>query len=119
MVRGEHGIYIYRVRGLARDGRTNGGGEHQVLGRSDWIGGCRGGGIKGACLVAARLFCVFCLSCFSFSVCRRGFQAVLRTRPSSLFILFGCICISIASVMRRSEYIVLAECSLVSCSLMM
>jgi hypothetical protein len=89
MVRGEHGIYI-TVSGLAQDGRTHGGGEHQVLGRSEWIGGCVGGGIKGACLVAARLLCVFCLSCFSFSVCRRGFQAVLRTRPSSLFILFGC-----------------------------
>jgi hypothetical protein len=42
-------VCIYTVSGLARDGRTNGGGEHQVLGRSEWIGG--GGGIKGACLV--------------------------------------------------------------------
>jgi hypothetical protein len=32
---------------------------------------------KGACVVAARLLCVFCLSRFSFSVCRRGFQASL------------------------------------------
>jgi hypothetical protein len=31
-----------------------------------------------------RLLCVFCLSSFSFSVCRCGFQAVLRTRPSSV-----------------------------------
>jgi hypothetical protein len=52
-------VFIYTVSGLARDGRTNGGGEHQVLGRSEWMGGCRGGGIKGACLVAARLLCVF------------------------------------------------------------
>jgi hypothetical protein len=72
-------VFIYTVSGLARDGRTNGGGEHHVLGRSEWMGGCGGGGIKGACLVTARLLCVFCLSHFSFSVCRRGFQAVLRT----------------------------------------
>jgi hypothetical protein len=81
--------------------------------------GVEGGSIKEAGPVAVRLLCMFCLSRFSFSVCRRGFQAVLRIRPSSLFILFGCICISIASLMRRSEYPVLAERSLVSCSLMM
>jgi hypothetical protein len=41
-------VFIYNVLGLARDGRTNGGGEHQVLGRSEWLGGCGEGGIKGA-----------------------------------------------------------------------
>jgi hypothetical protein len=40
--------FIYTVSGLALDGRTNGGGEHQVLGRCV---GVEGGGIKGACLV--------------------------------------------------------------------
>jgi hypothetical protein len=92
----EKGAWYYVCR--VRDGRANGGGGHQVLGRSESISGCGGGGIKGACLVAARLLCVFSLSRFCFSVCRSGFQAVLRTRPSSLFILFGCICISIASL---------------------
>jgi hypothetical protein len=81
--------------------------------QSGWVG-VEGGGIKVACLVAARLLCVFCLSRSSFSVCRIGFQAVLRTRPSSLFILYGCICISIASLIRRSEYVVLVERSLAS-----
>jgi hypothetical protein len=66
-VKGERGIYIYTVSGLVRDGRTNVGGEHQVLGRLEWAG--RGGGIKVACLLAARLLCVFCLSRFLFSVC--------------------------------------------------
>jgi hypothetical protein len=50
MMRRERGIYVCRVR----DGRAHGGGEHQVLGRSESIGGCGGGGIKGACLVAAK-----------------------------------------------------------------
>jgi hypothetical protein len=29
--------------------------------------------------VADRLLCMLCLSRYSFSVCRRGFQAVLRS----------------------------------------
>jgi hypothetical protein len=37
-------VFIYSVSGLARDGRTNGGGEHQVVGRSEWMGGCGGEG---------------------------------------------------------------------------
>ena len=52
------------------------------VGRSGWRGG-----IKEVCQVAVGLLCVVCLSRFSFSVCRRGFQAVLRIRPSSLFML--------------------------------
>jgi hypothetical protein len=78
--------------------------------------GVEGGGIKEACLVVDRLLCMFCLSRFSFIVFRRGFQGVLRTRLSSLFILFGCICISIASLMRWSEYPILAERSFLSLS---
>ena len=53
--------------------------------------------------VADRLLHEVCLSRFSLSMCKRGFQAVLRIRPSSLFMLLGCISISMASLMRRSE----------------
>jgi hypothetical protein len=64
-----------------------------------WVG-VEGGGIKEACLVADR--CMLRLSRFSFNVseselrllyfilCRRGFHALLRCKPSSLFMLFGC-----------------------------
>jgi hypothetical protein len=107
------------VPGFVRDGRTNRGGRLQVLGGSEWMGRCGGGGIRDVCLVAVGLLCTVRLSRFSLSVCRRGFQAVLRIRLSSLFILFGCISISIVSLMRRSEYHVLAERSLVSCNLIL
>ena len=91
----------------------------QVVGGTEWVGRSGVGGIKDACQVAVGLLCIVCVSRFSLSVCRRGFQAVLKIRPSSWFILFGCISVSIASLMRRSEYPVFAERSLVSCSLMM
>ena len=78
-----------------------------------------GGGIRDACQGAVGLLCIVWLSHFSLSVCRRGFQALLRIRPSSLFMLFGCISISMASLMKRSLYPVFAERSLVSCNLMM
>ena len=61
------------------------------------------GGIKDVCPVTVGFLCVVCLSCFSLSVCRRGFQAELRIRPSSLFMLFGCISISMASLIQGSE----------------
>jgi hypothetical protein len=51
------------------------------------------------------------------SECRRGFQDLLKVRPSSLFMLCGCISSSMASLMSRSMYLVLAERSFVSCSL--
>jgi hypothetical protein len=86
----------------------------QVVGALEWISGCGGGGIKWLCPVGAGLVCIVCLSRLSLSLCRSGFQAVLRISPSSLFILFGCIFISMASLMRRSEYPVFAERSLVS-----
>jgi hypothetical protein len=76
-----------------------------------------GGGIRDAYQVAVRLLCVEWLARFSLSVCRRGFQVLLRIRPSSLFILFGCISISMASLMSRSLYLVFAVRSLVSCRL--
>jgi len=38
------------------------------------------------------------------SLCRRGFQDLLKVRPSSVFILCGCISSSIASLMSRSTY---------------
>jgi hypothetical protein len=61
--------------------------EAQVVGSPEWISGCGGGGIKQRCQVGAGLVCVVCLSHFSLSVCRSGFQAVLRISPSSLFML--------------------------------
>jgi hypothetical protein len=51
------------------------------------------------------------------SLCRMGFQDLLKVRPSSLFILCGCISSSVASLMSRSMYPILAERSFVSCSL--
>jgi hypothetical protein len=90
--------------GFARGGRTNRGGRHQVVGGSEWTGRCGGGGIKDACQVEVGLLCIVCSSRFSLSVCRRGFQAVLRIRPSSLFMLFGFISISMTPLMRLSVY---------------
>ena len=58
------------------------------------------------------------LSRFFLRMCNRGFKDLLSVRPSSLFLLNGCISISMASLMRRSMYLVLAERSLVSCSRM-
>jgi hypothetical protein len=55
----------------------------------------------------------------SLSLCKSGFQDLLRVRPSSLLMLCGCISISIASLMRQSMHPVFAERSSVSCSLMM
>jgi hypothetical protein len=57
-------VFIYTVSGFVQDGRANGGGRHQVLGGSEWIGRCGGGGIKEACLVAVR-FCVVCSEVYS------------------------------------------------------
>ena len=82
---------------FARAGRTNRGGGHQVVGGSEWVRRCGGGGIRETCQGAVGLLCIVWLSRFSLSVCRRGFQALLRIRPSSLFMLFGCISISMAS----------------------
>jgi hypothetical protein len=55
----------------------------------------------------------------SLSLCRRGFQDLLKVRPSSLLMLCGCISSSVASLMSRSLYPVLSERSFVSCSLIM
>jgi hypothetical protein len=50
----------------------------------------------------------------SVSLCRRGFQDLLKVRPSSLLMLCGCISSSVASLISPSMYPVLAERSLVS-----
>jgi hypothetical protein len=52
----------------------------------------------------------------SLSLCRRGFQDLLKVRPSSV-LMFGCISSSMASLMSQSMYLVLAKISLVPCSL--
>ena len=59
--------------------------------------------------VAGQNYCVIGGCLLSLSLCRRGFQDLLKVRPSSLFILCGCISSSIASLMSRSMYPVLAE----------
>jgi hypothetical protein len=69
--------------------------------------------------MAGQNYCVVGGCLVSLSLCRRGFQDLLKVRPSSLFILCGCISSSIASLMSRSMYPVLAERNFVSCSLMM
>ena len=61
-------------------------------------------------------YCVSGLSP-SLSRCRRGFQDLLKICPSSPFKLSGCISRSMASLMSRSLYLVSAERSTVSCSL--
>ena len=76
-----------------------------------------GGGIREGCPVTVRLLCTGRLSRLFLRMCNRGFQDLLRVRPSSLFMLNGCISISMASLMSRTMYLVLAERSLVSCSL--
>ena len=69
--------------------------------------------------MAGQNYCVVGGWLLSLSLCRRGFQNLLKVRPSSLFILCGCISSLIASLMNRSMYPVLVERSLVSCSLIM
>ena len=63
-------------------------------------------------------YCVVGGCLLSLILCKGGFQDLLWVRPSSLFMLCGCISISIVSLMRRSMYPVFVESSLVSCSLM-
>ena len=64
-------------------------------------------------------YCVLGGCLLSLSLCRRSFQDLLKVRPSSLLMLCGCISSSIASLMSRSMYPVLAERSFVSCSLIL
>ena len=59
--------------------------------------------------MAGQNYCVVDGCLLSLSLCRRGFQDLLKVRPSSLFILCGCISSSVASLMSRSMYLVLAE----------
>jgi len=54
---------------------------------SRWVGVCGAGGIKVVCQVAVGLLHEVCLSLFALSMCKRGFQAVLRIRPSDGLIL--------------------------------
>jgi len=63
-------------------------------------------------------YCVVSAYILSLSLFKRGFHVLLMDKPSSLFMLCGCISISICSPIRRSMYPVFAERSFVSCSLM-
>jgi hypothetical protein len=63
-------------------------------------------------------YCVLGACVLSLSLCRRGFQDLLKVRPSSLFMLCGCNSSSIASLVSRSMCPVLAERNFMSCSLM-
>ena len=47
-------------------------------------------------------YCVICGCLLSLSVRKNGFHDLLRVRPSSLLMLFGCISSSVAFLMRRS-----------------
>jgi hypothetical protein len=49
-------------------------------------------------------YCVSGVRLFSLILCRSGFHALLRCNPSSLFMLCGCISISMASLMNQ-EYL--------------
>ena len=64
-------------------------------------------------------YCVLGGCLLSLSLCRSGFQDLLRVRPFSLLMLCECISISVASLMSRSMYLVLAGRSFVSCGLIM
>jgi hypothetical protein len=69
--------------------------------------------------MAGQNYCVVDGCLLSLSLCRRGFEDLLKVRPFSLFILCGCISSLIASLMSRSMYPVLVKRSFVSCSLIM
>jgi len=58
--------------------------------------------------MAGQNYCVVGGCLFSLSLCRRGFQDLLKVRPSSLLTLCGCISSLIASLISRSMYPVLA-----------
>ena len=62
---------------------------------------CRGEGYK-ARVEARSNYCVVGGCRLSLSLCNSGFLDLLGVRPSSLLMLYGCISISIASLMRRS-----------------
>jgi len=47
-------------------------------------------------------YCVIGGCLLSLTLCRRGFQDLLKIRPSSLLMLCGCISSSVASLMSRS-----------------
>ena len=68
--------------------------------------------------IAGQNCCVIGGCLLSFSLCRRGFQDLLKVRPSSLLILCWCISNSVASLMSQSMYPVFAERSFVFYSLM-
>jgi len=67
-------------------------------------------------MIEIKLLCFRRLSPF-FQPVQKCFQDLLRARPSSLFILYGCISSSMAYLWSRSKYPVFAERSFVSCSL--
>ena len=68
-------------------------------------------------MVEVKLLCFLSGCLLSLSLCRRGFQDLLKVRPSHLLMLCGCISSSTASLMSQSTYPVLAERSFVSCCL--
>jgi hypothetical protein len=56
-------VFIYTVSGFVRDGRANGGGRHQVLGGSEWMGRCGGGRYKRSLSGGSPVIvCFVCLS---------------------------------------------------------
>ena len=87
--------------------------------RLGWIGWPWEGG-RVYIIGCKRDYCFLLDGCLlSLSFWRSGFHDLLRLKPPSLFMLFGCISISMASLMRWSLYLVFVERSLVACNLMM
>jgi hypothetical protein len=109
--------YLYRkvltgnfAEPIAGGWQVGGGSEVEPLWRGE---------IYKAHIRARSNYCVLGGCLLSLILCKSGFQDLLRVRPSSLFMLCGCISVSVGSLMRHSMYLVFAESSLVSCNLMM
>ena len=83
--------YLYRGRGLLEVvgpmGRGVAGSGWFRVGEQVF----EGGGIREVCPVTVGLLCTGRLSRLFLRMCNRGFQDLLSVRPSSLFMLNGCI----------------------------
>jgi len=70
-----------------------------------WLRGMARVGVKHR-MAEVKLLCYSVIGgcLLSLSLCRSGFQDLLKVRPSSLLMLCGCISSLIASLMSRSMY---------------
>ena len=65
-------------------------------------GGCGGAGIKDVCQVAVGFLHEVCLSRFSLSMCKRGFQAVLSNGTDTWFRNVGILHIDAGETPKRT-----------------